>query len=112
MQGYFSGMNMDQLNPSAPPNPLIGNVEALDHDVAARDYHLMQRDERMLEELRDNLKKKKKKREEKKAEKENESESTDEAGEDHYEPQRLTRKICWQYDQQGKKIPMFRRPYL
>ncbi len=103
---------MEQLNPAGNPSPLIGNVESLDNDVAARDYHLQQRDERMLEELRDSLNKKKKKRKEKEDEKAGEKESEEEAGEDHYEPQRLTRKICWQYDQQGRKIPMFRRPYM
>ncbi len=31
---------------------------------------------------------------------------------DHYEPQRLTRKICWQYDKAAKKVPLFRRHYI
>ncbi len=31
---------------------------------------------------------------------------------DHYEPQRLTRKIVWQYNQDAKKVPMFRRSYI
>jgi hypothetical protein len=32
--------------------------------------------------------------------------------EDHYEPQRLTRKIHWQYDSSMKKVPMLRRNYI
>jgi hypothetical protein len=32
--------------------------------------------------------------------------------EDKYEPQRLSRKICWQYDINAKKIPLLRRHYI
>jgi hypothetical protein len=32
--------------------------------------------------------------------------------EDKYEPQRLNRKILWQYDGKAKKIPLLRRPYI
>jgi hypothetical protein len=35
-----------------------------------------------------------------------------EDGEDKYEPQRLTRKIHWQYDRSMKKVPMLRRDYI
>ena len=31
---------------------------------------------------------------------------------DHYEPQRITRKICWQYDKEARKVPLFRRHYI
>ena len=31
---------------------------------------------------------------------------------DRYEPQRLTRKIHWQYDGQARKVPLLRRPYI
>src|SRR5258708_33558712 len=35
------------------------------------------------------------------------------AGEaDKYEPQRLSRKICWQYDSSAKKVPLLRRHYI
>lgn len=37
---------------------------------------------------------------------------SDEEGEDKYEPQRLTRKIHWQYDRSMKKVPMLRRDYI
>ncbi len=33
-------------------------------------------------------------------------------GEDLYEPQRITRKIHWQYDSRMKKVPMLRRDYI
>ena len=33
-------------------------------------------------------------------------------GADRYEPQRLTRKIHWQYDGHAHKVPMLRRPYI
>jgi hypothetical protein len=32
--------------------------------------------------------------------------------EDKYEPQRLNRKICWQYDSSAKKVPLLRRHYI
>lgn len=32
--------------------------------------------------------------------------------EDKYEPQRLSRKICWQYDSSAKKVPLLRRHYI
>ena len=33
-------------------------------------------------------------------------------GGDKYEPQRLGRKICWQYDNNARRVPMLRRPYI
>lgn len=33
-------------------------------------------------------------------------------GADKYEPQRITRKIHWQYDGSMKKVPMLRRNYI
>ncbi|MDQ3002079.1 MAG: hypothetical protein M3Y08_12575 [Fibrobacterota bacterium] len=35
-----------------------------------------------------------------------------EGDEDKYEPQRLSRKICWQYDINAKKVPLLRRHYI
>ena len=32
--------------------------------------------------------------------------------EDKYEQQRINRKICWQYDQSAKKVPLLRRNYI
>lgn len=40
------------------------------------------------------------------------SDPEEEGDEDHYEPQRLTRKIHWQYDSRMKKVPMLRRDYI
>src|SRR5689334_11648531 len=39
---------------------------------------------------------------------------TDKPGEleDKYEPQRLARKICWQYDSTAHKVPLLRRHYI
>ena len=31
---------------------------------------------------------------------------------DRYEQSRLDRKITWQYNRSGKKVPLFKRPYL
>lgn len=31
---------------------------------------------------------------------------------DKYEQQRINRKICWQYDQTAKKVPLLRRNYI
>lgn len=31
---------------------------------------------------------------------------------DVYEPQRLTRKICWQYNESARKVPLLRRSYI
>lgn len=36
----------------------------------------------------------------------------DSQGEDKYEPQRLSRKIVWQYDSAARKVPLLRRPYI
>jgi hypothetical protein len=36
----------------------------------------------------------------------------DKGEEDKYEPQRLSRKILWQYDGKAKKVPLLRRPYI
>jgi hypothetical protein len=40
----------------------------------------------------------------------NQAEMDEEA--DKYEPQRITRKIHWQYDRSMKKVPMLRRDYI
>lgn len=32
--------------------------------------------------------------------------------EDKYEPQRISRKICWQYDSTAHKVPLLRRHYI
>jgi hypothetical protein len=32
--------------------------------------------------------------------------------EDKYEPQRLNRKILWQYDSSAKRVPLLRRHYI
>ncbi len=32
--------------------------------------------------------------------------------EDKYEPQRISRKICWQYDNAAKRVPLLRRHYI
>jgi hypothetical protein len=32
--------------------------------------------------------------------------------EDKYEPQRISRKICWQYDNTARKVPLLRRHYI
>ncbi|MEO7426226.1 MAG: hypothetical protein ABI036_13645 [Fibrobacteria bacterium] len=93
--------DMDRPVPSI--SPLVGNVEK--SEASPKAY---ERDEDILLMLRRKLQQRN-------------SEATQGAAakrrgpageEDKYEPQRLNRKICWQYDINAKKIPLLRRHYI
>lgn len=86
--------------------PLVGDVEALD---AARGRS-EERDGAILDLLRDKLRGRHTAPDSQSGAK---RKPASEAGtEDKYEPQRISRKICWQYDQSARKIPMLRRHYI
>jgi hypothetical protein len=94
-------MRPDLQRPILPTEPLVGGVPrpAPVPGVPERD-----RDEAILGFLRQRL------WERAQGNKRATSESPSE--EDKYEPQRLNRKIMWQYDSTAKKVPLLRRPYI
>jgi hypothetical protein len=59
------------------------------------------RENKVLHQLRKQLRRRK-----------SDSDTTQAEDPDRYEPQRLTRKICWQYDVNAHKVPLLRRPYI
>lgn len=85
-----------------PDRPLVGGVEALDAGRPAPRGE--ERDEAIIQLLREKLK----------ARDPGNRPATQAApdGEDRYEPQRLGRKICWQYDASARKVPLLRRHYI
>jgi hypothetical protein len=90
-----------------PDRPLVGGVEALDAGRPAPRGE--ERDEAIIQLLREKLK----------ARDPGNRSATPPArdgeagpGEDRYEPQRLGRKICWQYDASARKVPLLRRHYI
>jgi hypothetical protein len=103
-------MRPDLERPATVNRPLVGNIEAVDRQrsgLASDD----DRDEAILRVLREKLK-------------ERNPVNTPVTGgrrvsdkrssgeEDKYEPQRISRKIVWQYDNTGSKVPLLRRPYI
>jgi hypothetical protein len=90
--------------------PLVGDVEVLGSPLAGHQRGRDERDESIIRLLRDKLK-------------DRDSGNPDATlparprrvhaeGEDKYEPQRLSRKICWQYDSSAHKVPLLRRHYI
>lgn len=99
-------MYMDYL-PSLPeqsegPQP----IEAMGDAMSRK-----QRNDILLARLRRTLKERKG-RESKPSASETDSYSLVVADLDQYEQQRLGKKILWQYDKSGKKIPLLRRSYI
>jgi hypothetical protein len=93
---YFIGMETRLQEP--PANPAIPEVEGV-WPASQREYFERRlREERILSQLRAIIRKPRPEGEEN--------------GSDRYEPQRLTRKICWQYDESARKVPILRRPYI
>jgi malate synthase len=94
------------MRPVAAVRPLVGDIEALEGAPKGADQ---ERDEDILMMLRQKLRERK-----------GTAYGTwppnpgkaDQSEEDKYEPQRLNRKICWQYDSTAKKIPLLRRHYI
>lgn len=98
-------MREDLIRPILPDRPLVGDVEPLEAAHGAADQD---RDRDIIMTLRQRLK-------------DRQGSTYDTwpaprrraAGEeDKYEPQRLNRKICWQYDSSAKKVPLLRRHYI
>lgn len=88
-----------------PDRPLIGGVEALDGSRGAPRGE--ERDEAIIQLLREKLKTRDPGN--KAATRPGPAASGDS---DKYEPQRLGRKICWQYDASARKVPLLRRHYI
>jgi hypothetical protein len=98
------GMRHDLERPVSAIRPLVSDVEKLEAAAgAARD-----RDEDILRVLRDKLRE----RAAPAVPAAMNRRKTDRPAEDKYEPQRLGRKICWQYGADGKKVPLIRRHYI
>jgi hypothetical protein len=98
-------MRPDLMRPVQPVRPMVGGVEALEGQP---DSAAQERDRDVLLALRERLRERGSAYDtwapnpRKRA-----------AGEeDKYEPQRLNRKICWQYDSAAKKVPLLRRHYI
>jgi len=85
--------------------PLVGDVEQLGDPRPGRE-----RDESIIRTLRESLRERGSSNTE--ATPPQRRRSTDRPGEDKYEPQRLGRKICWQYDSSAHKVPLLRRHYI
>lgn len=103
-------MRPDLERPILADRPLISNVESLQgaRSGLPEEYN---RDDTIISSLRKRLR-------------EQTASNTDATGgrrasdkkpageEDKYEPQRISRKICWQYDNTARKIPLLRRHYI
>lgn len=97
-----------EFRQSVPGNrPLVGDVEASDASKASAGD---ERDDAIIQLLREKLKGRNQGN--RTATKAGDPAAEDVQGEDKYEPQRLNRKICWQYDSAARKVPLLRRPYI
>ena len=76
----------------------VSEVEGISATRHRESFERQLREERILARLRGALK-------------QSRTES-DEEDPDRYEPQRLTRKMCWQYDGQARRVTFLRRPYI
>ena len=96
--------------PLPTPRPLIGNVEALAGPRSGLGQDST-RDESILGVLRERLQERRQSNI-KVTGGRRASDKRPIGQEDKYEPQRISRKICWQYDQTAHKIPLLRRHYI
>ncbi len=87
--------------------PLVSDVEPSDAARPGRDEG---RDEAIIQLLREKLRGRPSPK--KPAPEAPPVASGDDGSEDRYEPQRLSRKICWQYNQNARKVPLLRRHYI
>ncbi|MEO6095059.1 MAG: hypothetical protein ABIW76_05075 [Fibrobacteria bacterium] len=94
------------MRPVAAVRPLVADVEALEGTPKGADP---ERDESILMMLREKLRERKGNAYGNWAP---DSRKPAKGEEDKYEPQRLNRKICWQYDSSAKKVPLLRRHYI
>jgi hypothetical protein len=99
-------MRPDLMRPVAAVRPLVGDVEALE---GAPQGANPERDEDILMMLRRKLRERKGSGYGTWAP---DPRKPAQGEEDKYEPQRLNRKICWQYDSTAKKVPLLRRHYI
>ena len=104
------GMRPDLEMPSPPDRPLVGDVEPISGPRTGIGQEAY-RDEAIIDMLRRKLKER--------APGNTPATGGRRAGdkraageEDKYEPQRISRKICWQYDINAKKVPLLRRHYI
>ncbi len=88
-----------RLQESVKP-PLVPEVEGLFPAGQREHFERYLREERILQQLRQILRRN------------NSPPVAEPEAPDRYEPQRLTRKICWQYDVNARRIPLLRRPYI
>jgi hypothetical protein len=98
-------MRPDLIRPILPERPMVGDVEALE---GTPDGAAQERDQDILMTLRQRLKERQGSMYDTRAP----SRRLPAGEEDKYEPQRLSRKICWQYDSSAKKVPLLRRHYI
>jgi hypothetical protein len=91
-------MRPDLERPVFAVQPLVGGVERAQAAPQAPDRD---RDEAILGFLRQRL-----------WERAHGNKRDTSGAEDKYEPQRLSRKILWQYDSAAKKVPLLRRHYI
>lgn len=98
---------------TAPKRPLIAGLESLRHEQDASSQH-DGTDARLVQLLGEFFRGGKEKRRALLHASTTQGQTGEDAedDEDRYEPQRLTRKIHWQYDRSMKKVPMLRRDYI
>ena len=97
------GMRPDLERPVLAAHPLVGGVPPAE---AVPKTPERDRDEAILGFLRQRLW-------ERSHAGKRDAKAAGQAGEeDKYEPQRLNRKIMWQYDSSAKKVPLLRRHYI
>lgn len=103
-------MRPDLEVPSSADRPLVGNVEAIVGPQNGPEQN-QERDETIIRLLGEKLMERKRiiyRR----AGGRRSTDRLPDGQEDKYEPQRLSSKICWQYDQTAHKVPLLRRPYI
>ena len=100
-------MRYELHHPVSGTRPLVGDVEALDASKPAMGE---ERDEAIIRLLREKLKGRNP--DSRMAAQAGDPALDGPQGEDKYEPQRLSRKICWQYDSSARKVPLLRRHYI
>lgn len=98
-------MRHDLEQPVSPVRPLVGDVESI---AGTAPVTRRERDEDIIRMLRNKLKE----RGPEAAPAPRNRRKSDLPTEDKYEPQRLGRKICWQYDVNARKVPLLRRHYI
>jgi len=99
-KAYINDMRPDLERPVLPAAPLVAGVAA---PTAVPAVPERDRDEAILGFLRQRLWERAQG---------NRRVTSPSGEEDKYEPQRLNRKIMWQYDGKAKKVPLLRRPYI